>query len=250
MGAELIMNMKAHAQKCGAQFINETALKLETSSKLCTITTNKQTLHAQAVIIATGSGPLQLGCPGENVYWGKGVTVCAICDAALYRNQPVVIVGGGNTAMQNAFFMTKLTNNITIIHILDKLTASAHMQKPVLQHPAIKIIYNSTISEILGDIAHVTHVNIKNLLTQQEQKLPTAAVFLAIGSKPNTDFLKNTIELDATGHIKTFDTINTSAKNIFACGDVIDYRYRQVITASSTGCIAAINAQQYLEQLQ
>ncbi len=151
--------------------------------------------------------------------------------------------------MQDALFMTKFTDTITIVHILDKLTASAHMQQPILQHPAVTIIYNSTISEISGNITHVTHVTIKNQLTQQEETLPTAAVFLAIGSKPNTDFLKNTIELDTAGHIKTFGTVSTSSKNIFACGDAIDYRYRQAITASGSGCMAAIDAQHYLEQL-
>lgn len=248
MGAQLIMDMKTHAQKCGALFSNETALKLEPTAHSCAITTNKQQIQAQAVIIAVGSAPQKLGCPGEDRYWGRGVTVCAICDAALYKNQSVVIVGGGNTAMQDALFMTKFTDKITIVHLFDTFTAAMHLQKPVLKNSSIKILYNSTVSMISGDDTHVTQVTITNKSTNQETIIPTAAVFLAIGSTPNTGFLKDSLDLENTGHIKTSNhTRVITQAPIFACGDVVDKYYRQAITAAASGCRAALDVQRYLE---
>lgn len=249
LGAQLIMNMKEHAQKFGALFLSDTAIAINNKNSFCTITTNLQTVTTRVVILAVGAGPKQLNCPGEQDYWGKGVTTCAICDGALYRNQPVVIVGGGDTAMEDASFMARFTPNITIVHILDKLTASPAMQKRVLTNPHIKIIYNSTISAIHGNNNHVTQITIKNQKNNQETQIPTAAVFLAIGLKPKTEFLKNIVELDSYGYIKTYTpTSVTSQANIFACGDAVDYRYRQAITAAGMGCMAAIDAQRYLEK--
>lgn len=248
LGAQLIMNMKEHAQQFGAIFEHQTAQKLESTGTHFIITTPKNSiLHAKAVIIAVGAGPKKLSCPGEQEYWGKGVTTCAICDGALYKNQPVIVVGGGDTAMEDAAFMTKFTNNITIIQILDKLTAHPALQKPVLNNPHIKIYYQHAITKIIGNEQHVTHINIQEINTKQEHTLPTAAVFLAIGLKPNTEFLKNILELDHYGYIKTLEpTTQTHVPGIFACGDAVDYRYRQAITASGSGCIAAIETQRYL----
>ena len=248
LGAQLIVNLKEHAQKVGTLFINETATAI-TPGTPCTITTNKQELHAKTIIIAVGSGARQLGCPGEQEYWGKGVTICAICDGTLYRDKPVIIVGGGDTAMEDAALMSKFTDQITIVHMLDKLTASTTQQQPVITNPKVTINYQSTISAISGDRNHVTHATIKNVATGQEKIIPTAAVFLAIGSKPNTDFLRGTLELSSYGHVKiNSNSTVTSQPNIFACGDAVDYRYRQAITASAGGCMAALDAQHYLEQ--
>jgi len=250
MGVELIMNMKAHAEKQGARCINQTAVRLEPQAHSCTIHTNKEVLYAHTVVIAVGSAPRKLNCPGEEEYWGKGVTVCAICDAALYKDLPVFVVGGGNTAMQDALFMTALTNNITIVHALDNFTASTELQKQVLKHPHITILYNSVVKEITGDNSRVTQVLVKNNQTGKEQKVSTAAVFLAIGSSPNTAFLQETLELSPSGHIKTVNgTQVTRYQNIFACGDVAEnIYYKQAITAAASGCSAALDAQRYLEQ--
>lgn len=248
LGAQLMVNLKEHAQKVGALFINEIATAI-TPGTVCTIITTKQELRAKAVIIAVGSGARLLGCPGEQEYWGKGVTICAICDGALYRDKPVIIVGGGDTAMEDAALMTKFTDQITIVHQLDTLTGSNTLQKPIVTNQKITIKYQSTISNITGERNQVTHATIKNIKTGHEEILATAAVFLAIGSKPNTDFLRGTVELSSYGHVKTqnLSTV-TSQSNIFACGDAVDYRYRQAITASAGGCMAALDAQHYLEQ--
>jgi thioredoxin reductase (NADPH) len=247
VGVELIMNMKEHAQHYGAVFKNQIVQKLERSNTNFTLTTDKEIYHTKTVIFAVGAGPKKLGCPGEQEYWGKGVTACALCDGALYKNQPVVIVGGGDTAMEDALFMAKITNQVTIVHILDKLTASPTLQKLVLQHPHIKIIYTHTVTHITGDHTHVTHITIQDTNTKQETVMATAAVFLAIGLKPNTDFLKNILELDSYGYIKTKEpTSATNIPGIFAAGDAVDYRYRQAITAAAGGCIAAIDVQRYL----
>lgn len=250
MGAELIMNMKAHAEQYGARCINQTAIKLEPHASTCTIHTNKESLAALTVIIAVGSAPRRLNCPGEDVYWGKGVTVCAICDAALYKDLPVIIVGGGNTALQDALFMLNLTHQITIVQAHSAFTAATELQKQVVHNPHITTLYNSTIQEIIGDHNRVTQVVVKNSTTGQELVLPTAAVFLAIGSSPNTTFLEKTIELSPAGYIKTQNGSQiTSYPYLFACGDATEkIRYRQAITAAASGCIAALDAQKYIEQ--
>jgi thioredoxin reductase (NADPH) len=248
-GAQLIMQLKDHAQKTGAQFLAQTATHI-TPGSVWTITTNKQqTLQTKTIIVAVGSVARQLGCPGEQEYWGKGVTICAICDGALYRNKPVIIVGGGDTAMEDAALMATFTDRITIVHQHESLTASATQQRLVIGNPNITIRYRSTISTISGDGNHVTHATIKNIQTHTEETVPTAALFLAIGSKPNTDFLKDVLELTPTGHVKTqYPSTLTSHPTVFACGDVVDRRYRQAITASAGGCMAALDAQWYLEK--
>lgn len=249
LGAQLINNIKKHAKHFGTQTIHETIIKVDFKSRPFTLVTNKNNEYkAKAIIIATGAGPRKLGCPGEKEYWGKGVTTCAICDGALYKDMPVVIVGGGDTAMEDASFMTKFTDQITIIHLLDKLTASPPMQKRVLNNPHVKIIYNSTISEIRGNNEHVTEIVTTNQKTKESITLPARALFLAIGIKPNTSFLNGALKLDKYGYIETFcPTTATSVEGIFACGDVADYIYRQAITASGSGCMAALDAQRYLE---
>lgn len=250
LGPQLINNIKKHAQHFGAQLIPETVIKVDFKKKPFTLWTDKENeLKAHAVIIATGAGPKKLGCPGEEQYWGKGVTTCAVCDGALYRDMPVVIVGGGNTAAEDALFMSKFTDNITIVHISDKLTAASNLQKHILDNPKIKIIYNSTITEIKGNQNQVTDLVITDQKTDQKTAISARALFLAIGLKPNTNFLNGELKIDQYGYVKTFcPTTATSVEGVFACGDVADYLYRQAITSSGSGCNAAMDAQRYLEK--
>jgi thioredoxin reductase (NADPH) len=251
LGAALINNIQKHAQHFGAKTINENIVAVDFNAHPFTLTSNKDTTYkTKSVIIATGAGPRKLGCPGETAYWGKGVTTCAICDGALFKDMPVVIIGGGDTAMEDALFMTKFTKKITVIHILDKLTASPVMQTRVLENPNISVIFNNTISEIKGNGEHVTSVIIKNQQTNKETSIPARALFLAIGLKPNTEFLKGSLKLDAYGYIETFcPTTTTSVEGVFACGDAADYIYKQAITSSGTGCMAALDAQRYLSKI-
>ena len=182
----------------------------------------------------------------EETYWGKGVSTCTICDGALYRNQNLIVVGGGDGAMESALFLKSINNNVTIVHILDKLTASYAMQERVLKEN-IKIIYQHTLTEIHGDGKRITKVTIQNQTDQSQQELETEAVFLAIGARPNSGLCKGHIELTNYGHIKTHDFVKTSTPGVFAAGDVHDPKYRQAIVSAGFGCIAALEAQRHLE---
>lgn len=250
MGPELMMNMRGHAQQQGAQLVLESVTAVDFSKRPFTLTTHKKNMiTADAVIICTGASPKKLGCPGEQEYWGRGVSTCAVCDGALYKGRRVIIVGGGDTAMEEASFMTHFTDQITVVHILDKLTASAAMQKRVLENPQIKIIYSSTVESIIGDGTHVTSANIVNKKTGQKQTLQTDAVFLAIGLTPNTSMFKGILELNSYGYIEPKELTKTSIPGVFVAGDVADSRYRQAITSAGTGCMAALDAERFLKYL-
>lgn len=247
MGSQLMMNMKEHAQHFGTEFLSESVTSIDTSARPFTITTDKnRSIKSHSIIIATGATAKRLHIPGEDTYWGKGVSTCAICDGLFFKNKKVVIVGGGDTAMENASFMTKFTDDITIIHILDKLTASAIMQQRVLDNPNIKIIYNSTVTTIDGNENVVTNITIANQKTEEKSKLEVDGLFIAIGYTPNTGIFKNKIAMDTWGYIELKKQTQTSVEGIFAAGDVADFRYRQAITAAGSGCMAAIDVENWL----
>lgn len=249
LGIELMMKMRAHAESLGCKFLSDSAVKLNLKQKPFQVFTERQkTLETQSLIVATGATPKKLGCKGEEELWGKGVTTCAVCDGALYKNRPVVIVGGGDTAMEDAAFMTKFTDDITVVHILDQLTASKAMQKKVINDSRINIIYNSTIKEIKGS-DHVNAVIIENQKTKELSELKTDAVFIAIGLIPQTSFIQEELSLDKWGYIKVTDHTKTSVNGVFAAGDVVDFKYRQAITSAGTGCMAALDAERYLSSL-
>lgn len=249
MGPELMRKMREHAINAGCTFKSGDIVKVDFKKSPFTLITNKnETIQAQAVIIATGGTPKRLGVPGEDTYWGKGVTTCPVCDGAFYKNQPVVIVGGGDSAMEAASFMINFTKEITVIQISEKLSASAAMQKKVVDNPNIKIIYSSTVTEIKGDREKVTGVVIKNSKTGKTEELRTDAVFITIGLNPNTEPFKDQLELQKTGHIKVNGKTKTSIPGIFAAGDVVDYVYRQAITSAGDGCMAALDAERYLKE--
>lgn len=250
MGPQLMINMREHAKSVGTQFLPGIVERVDFSRSPFTVMTDKKVeLKCRAVIIATGASPLKLGCPGEDTYWGKGVSTCAVCDGAFYKDKKVVIVGGGDTAMEDASFLTKFTDDITIIHIKDALTASVAMQKKVVDNPKIKIIYSSTVTEIHGNNGHVTGVTIMDQKTQKQTKLETDGVFIAIGLKPNTAVFKGHLDLNNYGYIKLEGETKTSVPGVFAAGDVFDDKYRQAITAAGSGCKAALDAERYLSTL-
>jgi thioredoxin reductase (NADPH) len=248
MGPQLVIDMKKHAQQWGAQFLTESATAIRGAQPPFTVATDTQkTFLAKALIIATGTSPNLLKCPGEQEYWGKGVTTCAICDGVFYKDKKVIIAGGGDSAMENASFLRKFTNDITIIQIHEKLTASYVMQQRVIGDPAIKIIYSSSITEIKGDGNHVTQVTVTNKETNESSTLDADGVFISIGAKPNTGIVENLLDLDSHGYIKVHgDTSLTSIPGIFVAGDVHDYKYKQAITAAGAGCKAALDAERYL----
>ena len=259
LGPKLMQNIRNHAAHFGTRFQEETISEVKFAGASDTkngknkpffLKTNKnKLLEAHSVIIATGAHHRRLGCPGEEEYWGKGVTTCAVCDGAFYKNRPVIIVGGGDTAMEDASFMTHFTDQITIVHIMGELTASKAMQDRILNNPKIKIIYSSTVSTILGDGNHVTQVEITHQKTGHKTTLKTDAIFIAIGLIPNTQIFKGQIELQKSGHIATTELTKTSIDGVFAAGDVADPRYRQAITSAGSGCMAALDAEKYLKKI-
>jgi len=253
LGPELMKNIREHTQQFGTRFLPEEITSVDFSVRPFMLRTHAQKeLKTHAVIIATGATPRKLGCPGEETYWGKGVTTCAVCDGAFYPEKPVIIVGGGDTAMEDASFMTKFTKKITIIQLMDKLTASYAMQQKVVNNKDINIIYNSTITEIRGSNSHVKEVVVTDAKTKKSATLPAEGVFIAIGLTPKTELFKGQLELNDYGYIllkSHHAQTATSVKGVFAAGDVADAQYRQAITSAGTGCMAALDAQRYLESV-
>lgn len=250
-GPQLMIDMKQQVKAFGAQLLRESIVSVDFSERPFTLTSSKNKVYkSHTVIIATGATYKRLGCPGEDEYWGKGVTTCAVCDGAFYKDRPVLIVGGGDTAMEDASFMTNFTDNITIVHILDQLTASAPMQERVVNHPAIKIIYTSTVTSMEGNGEHVTHTVITNQKTGEQSRHAFDAIFVAIGLRPNTAIFKNQLELTPYGYIIKGDGAQTSVPGVFVAGDVADDRYRQAITSAGTGCIAALDVERFLKNMR
>lgn len=248
LGPELMMHMRDQAATLGTTFVGETIQRVSLQERPFTLTsTSGNTVYAHAIIIATGASPNLLGCPGEQEYWGKGVTTCAVCDAAFYKDKRVIVVGGGDSAMENASFLRKFTDKITIVHILDRLTASPAMQERVINDPAITIIYESTVSEIRGNGNQIQEVSIINKRDNSTSVLPTDGLFISIGLKPNTTPFKDQITLDKHGYIMVKEHTQTSIPGVFAAGDVQDFRYRQAITSAGSGCMAALDAYEYLK---
>lgn len=253
-GLTLINQLKDHALSFGCTFIDQTITSLDTSSRPFTLTTSQNTtVYAQSIILTPGAKPKRLNVPGEQEYWGKGVSTCAVCDGAFYKDQAVVVVGGGDTALENASFLTNFTNNVTVVHIQDSLTASAPLRKRVQDNPKIKVIYNSTVTEITGNGQHCQQVMVTNKKTGAITTIPAQGLFISIGVTPNTEFLRGIVELDAWGYIALKPTTKagntcTSIEGIYAAGDAVDYIYRQAITAAGTGCMAALDAERYIKK--
>ncbi|MBS1986895.1 thioredoxin-disulfide reductase [Candidatus Dependentiae bacterium] len=250
LGPELMSRMREHAAHFGATFIDDDITAVDFSKKPFTLTTStNRSLQAHAVIIASGASLKRLGVPGEDIYWTKGVTTCAVCDGAFYRDKKVIIVGGGDTAMEDASFMTRFTDEITIIHILDRLTASQAMQQRALNNPKIKILYSSTVTEIRGNGQQVTEIVVTNMQSKEQTTLAADGIFVAIGLNPNTKPFEKQLELLANGYIKVHDATHTSVDGVFVAGDVADFMYRQAITSAGSGCMAALDAERYLASL-
>lgn len=251
LGPKLMENMRKHAEHFGTQFLADEIKAIDLKKQPFTLTLSSgKTLLTQALIVATGATPKKLGCPGEAEYWGKGVTTCATCDAPFYRDKKVIVVGGGDTAMEDAHFLRKFTDDITVVHILDTLTANFSMQQRVINDPKIKVIYNSTVTQITGNNGHVTSAVVTNQKTKEATKLDTDGIFVAIGLTPNTNFLKGQLDLDPYGYITLKGNTTTSIPGVFAAGDVADYRYRQAITSAGSGCMAALDAEKYLKEVE
>lgn len=250
MGPELMSNMKKQTQRFGTEYLTTHVTDIDTSERPFKISCeNGDNYTADAIILATGASAKYLGLPNEKELIGKGVSACATCDGFFYRDKVVHVVGGGDTAMEEATFLTKFASKVYVIHRRDELRASKPMQQRAFDNEKIDFVWDSAVSEILFDETGVTGIKVKNLKTGEETERATDGLFMGIGHKPNTDFLKGKVELDDHGFIVTKGKHpDTNVPGIFACGDVQDSYYRQAISAAGTGCMAAIRAERFLEE--
>ncbi len=247
MGPELMKEMRGQAERFGTEFLTGDVSAIDLSTRPFRLTIDgERTIEASALILATGASPIRLGLPNEHRLTGYGVSTCATCDGYFFRGQDVVVVGGGDSAVEEATFLTKFARTVTIVHRRDKLRASKIMQDRAMNNEKISFAWNSVVEDILGKEL-VTGVRLKNIVTGSSTDLACAGVFVAIGHRPNTDLVKGQLEMDEHGYILTSRGTNTSVAGVFAAGDVQDAKYRQAITAAGSGCMAAIDAERFLE---
>jgi len=250
LGPDLVNNCKKQAKKFGAKYIEALVTNFKKSGNKYEIQTDENENYlARTVIIATGASARWLGVPGESKYKGRGVSTCAVCDAALFRDKEVIVIGGGDSAMEETLALYKFAKKITIIHRRNKFRASKIMQDRILNLDKVNTIWDSVISEVQGDGKFVTGVKLKNVKTNKISELKCDGIFLAIGHTPNTSFLKDLVKLDKLGYIKT-KNVQTNLPGVFAAGDVQDHKYRQAITSAGTGCMTALEAEKYIENLK
>ena len=245
VGPELMEHMRKQAERFGPEIVYDDASDVDFKSRPLSVTVDKKTYEGKTVIISTGANAKWLGIPSETKFRGHGVSSCATCDGYFFKEKNVVVVGGGDTAMEEATFLANITKKVTVVHRRDKLRASQIMQERSLKNPKISFVWDSVVKEILGD-NNVTGVTSKNLKTGKEQLLKTDGVFVAIGYEPNTSIFKGQIDLDPKGYIITHKETETNVPGVFAAGDVRDFRYRQAITAAADGCKAAMDADRFI----
>ncbi len=245
-GPELMNNMLKQVERFGAEIIFENATAVDFSSNPFKVRVRNKVLKAKSVIIATGASAKRLGLESEKRLWGKGVSVCATCDAAFFKDKITIVVGGGDTAMEEALFLSRFAKQVAIVHRRDKFRATEILQKNVFKEKKIRIIWKCIVKEILG-IEKVEGIKLKKVDSNEEIELKCDAVFLAIGHNPNTELFKEQIELDEYGYVAVKGHTMTSVTGVFVAGDAQDYLYRQAITAAGSGCKAAIDADRYLQ---
>jgi len=246
-GPELMSIMRKQTERMGATIVDDEVVNVDFKHKPFKVLTSSEEYEAEAVIICTGASPRKIGAKGEQEFGGKGVSYCATCDGPFFRNQDIVVTGGGDTAMEEAIFLTKFGKSIHVVHRRDKLKATKVMQERAFENQKIKFHWNKIVDEIIGK-DKVTQVIIRDVVTNEKQTLDAGAIFVAIGHEPNTKLFKGQIELDEQGYIVLKDHTKTSAEGVFAAGDVHDHRYRQAVTAAGFGCMAGIDVDKYLSE--
>lgn len=248
-GSELVLKMREQAERFGARYLAGEVVKSDFSGKPLKLEmSDGQVIESVIVIIAAGASAVYLGIESEQKLIGRGVSGCATCDGAFYRDEQVVVVGGGDTAMEDALFLTRFASKVTVVHRRDDFRASKIMGDRVKSHEKIEIIWDSVVDEVLGvEENAVKGVKIRNVKTEQITELPVTGVFVAIGHKPNSAAFKGQIDMDDNGFIIT-DNTQTNVDGVYACGDVQDHVYKQAVTAAGTGCMAALRATRALEK--
>ena len=248
LGPPMMEKFEAQARRFGTELIPEDVIAIDFSKRPFKVTTDSGEYQARAIIISTGASAKWLGLPSEQRLQGRGVSACATCDGFFFKNKDVAVIGGGDTAMEEAIFLTRYVNHVTVIHRRDTLRASKIMQDRAFKNPKISFIWNTEVTEALGE-NEVTGLRLHNVKTDEESILPVQGFFLAIGHKPNTDLFKGILDMDKVGYIIPVEHTMTNIPGVFAAGDVTDHRYRQAVTAAGDGCRAAIDAERWLESL-
>lgn len=249
-GPDLMIEMRKQAAKFGAKVVDKNATKVDFSIKPFKVWTGDEEHVAEAVIVATGAASIMLGVPGEQKLFGRGVATCAVCDAPFYKEKTTFVIGGGDAAIEEAMALTKHAKEVYLVHRRDQLRASKVMAKRAMGNPKIKILWNMELKGVIGE-QKVERIKLFNNKTNEEKEFLADGVFMAIGHKPVTEIFKGQLELDEKGYIKAGmqypDATKTNIEGVFAAGDVVDYRYKQAVTAAGMGCQAALDAERYLE---
>ena len=248
MGPDLMAEMRAQAEHFGAEIIQGNVESVNLDGPPFTVHTATARYESRAVIIATGATARLLGLPSERALIGHGVSTCATCDGFFFRGKPIAVVGGGDSALEEALFLTKFASHVTVIHRRATLRASKIMQDKAFANPKISFEWNSEVETVHdGGLGSVTGLHLRNNITGETKVLDVEGVFVAIGHTPNTRLFKGQLEMDANGYLKTHSGSRTNIPGVFACGDVQDHIYRQAVTAAGSGCMAAIDAERYLD---
>jgi len=245
-GPELILRMKSQAERLGAEFTNGDVTNVDVSKKPFKVSVGSPGFLTKTIIIATGASAKWLGLPSEQRLIGKGVSSCAVCDGPFFRGKKIAVVGGGDAAMKEALFLAKFASEVQVVHRRDSLRAFPVLQERAFNTKNIKFVWNSTVEEVLGK-EKVEGIKIKNVKSRKTNSLKLDGVFVAIGHKPNTEFLKGKVDLDKKGYISLKGKSKTSVEGVFAAGDVHDWHYQQAVTAAAAGCMAAMDVEEYLE---
>ncbi|MEO1065118.1 MAG: thioredoxin-disulfide reductase [Actinomycetota bacterium] len=246
-GPELMANMRAQAERFGSEFLTERVTSVDLSERPFRVNVRDREFLAETVIISTGARALTLDIERETELIGHGVSTCATCDGFFFRGHEIAVVGGGDSAMEEATFLTRFADKVTIVHRRDELRASKIMQQRAMDNPKIEFAWNSTVSELHGE-QQLEGVTLTDTVTGDERRLDVSGMFIAIGHRPNTDLFKGQLQLDDDGYLVVrAGSTATDVEGVFACGDVVDHTYRQAITAAGTGCMAAIDAERWLE---
>ena len=247
MGPELMIKFRDQAMRFGAEFLTEKVTSVDFTERPFKLSVRSRQFTADAVIVSTGAQSLMLGLEAESRLLGYGLSTCATCDGFFFRNQEIAVAGGGDSAVEEATFLTKFASKVTLIHRRDTLRASKIMQERAFQNPKIDYMWNSVVEDLVGD-TKLEGAIVRNILTNDVTTLPVTGLFVAIGHRPNTDLFKGVLDMEDNGYLKTRPgTSYTNVAGVFACGDVQDYTYRQAVTAAGSGCMAAIDCERWLE---